>query len=618
MTGQEKDGLEPRLAERISRLINWGHWFTFFNILLAMVIGSRYLIENGMPDTVLGFIYTLVTWAGHFAFLTFILFVITLFPLSILMPLPRLIRLSGALVATAGQVVLLADTFVFSQYRLHLNSFIWELIASGEGQILTRHYLTWMAMGVLMMVIFALELTVGNYLWKRRHRFKEKRLGFNVASFFVVCFFTAHSLHIWADARLYYPILRQGAVFPLSYPATAKSFLARHGLLDMDDYQKRLRDAEGTESLLKLPQSAAPFNLQAPRTLLVVVEGLRADALSPEAMPNLWALSQQGLNYQVHFAGSNEPKDGLFSLFYGLPAVYQDAVKLGKDKSLLVESYRQQGDAIGVFASDGLTQNGLAQTAFQDLALPQYKGSVASRDQQALSALLDWTAQQQGGYLGYLQLGAPASFSTPKDAVNPFQPDWQLVNLAELDNQSEVAPVKNRYLNAVHYADSLLGQLIDDLKAKGELDKTLIIVTSDHGMEFNDTQSNSWGYNTNFSRYQTQVPLVIHWPGMAPAQVQHMTSHQDLLPTLLTSAFGSQMAASQYSSGSSLFADTGPGWVILGDFHQFAILQHDRILVMDKLGQYSIRDNGYQPIDSAHVRVGTLMDALKELKRFYR
>ncbi|WP_115718584.1 DUF3413 domain-containing protein [Gallaecimonas mangrovi] len=618
MTGKEKDGLEPRLAEKISRLINWGHWFAFFNILLAMLIGSRYLVENGLPSSFLGLLYTLVTWAGHFGFLTFIVFVVTLFPISILLPLPRLIRLIGALVATLGQVILLADTFVFGQYRLHLNGFLWDLIASGEGQVLTKHYFTWLAMGVLMVLIFALELLAGNYLWRRRHRFKEKRLGFNIAALFVVCFFASHSMHIWADARVYYPILRQGSVFPLSYPATAKTFLASHGLLDMDDYQKRLRDSKGTHSMLKLPQTLAPFKEKDPKVIVVVVEGLRADALDEKAMPNLTAMAKSGIRFTDHFSGSNDAKDGLFPIFYGMPSVYQNAVILGKDPSLLVKSFEDLKLPVGIFASDDMEQNNLAQTAFRDKNFPQYSGSVAQRDSSAISAVIQWTAKQSGGYFAYLQLGAPASFSTPKNYANPFQPDWPVVNLAELDKTSDVTQVKNRYLNAVHYSDHLLGELVDSLKATGEYDNTILLVTSDHGMEFNETGGNTWGYNSNYSRYQTQVPLVIHWPGKTPQVINKLTSHQDILPTLMTDALGSDVPAKKYSSGTDLFSDQDPGWIILGDFHQFAILQPDRVLVMDKLGQYSIRDNRYRTIKKAHIRVGTLMDALKELKRFYR
>lgn len=617
MTGQDKNHLEPRLAERISRLINWGHWFAFFNILLAMLIGSRYLVENGLPGSFLGLLYTLVTWVGHFGFLIFFLYILTLFPLTILLPLPRLLRAIGALLATIGQLTLLADTFVFSQYRLHLNTFIWELLASGEGQVLTRHYFTWMAFGGLAVLIFALQLVAGNYLWKRRLRFKEKRLGFHVATVFVLCFFSSHSLHIWADARLYYPILRQGAVFPLSYPATAKAFLASHGLLDMQEYNKKLRAGGTGQSMLKLPAKLSGCHANSPNVLMVVVEGLRADALNSKAMPNLWAEAQQSLNFTDHFAGANEPKDSLFSLFYGLPAVYQNAVKMGRDTPLLVSSYQQAGKSLGVFASDNFKQSELDKTIFDHADAPHFSGSVAQRDKQALSALTGWTAQHPH-FFSYLQLGAPASFSTPKNYANPFQPDWPVVNLAELDNQSDATVVKNRYRNAVHYADGLLGKLFSQLKQQGIWDNTIVVVTSDHGMEFNDTGSDTWGYGSNFSRYQTQVPLVIHWPGMAAASYQKLTNHQDIAPTLLSSALQCQEPISSYSSGHSLLGPQSDPWVILGDFHQFAILQPDRVLVMNKMGQYSIRDRQYRPINDAHIRVAPMMDALRELKRFYR
>ena len=40
------------------------------------------------------------------------------------------------------------------------------------------------------------------------------------------------------------------------------------------------------------------------------------------------------------------------------------------------------------------------------------------------------------------------------------------------------------------------------------------MVTSNHGQEFNETQSNSWGYDSNYSTYQVQVPWC--WPGLVP------------------------------------------------------------------------------------------------------
>jgi membrane-anchored protein YejM (alkaline phosphatase superfamily) len=39
-----------------------------------------------------------------------------------------------------------------------------------------------------------------------------------------------------------------------------------------------------------------------------------------------------------------------------------------------------------------------------------------------------------------------------------------------------------------------------------------VIVTSDHGEEFNDTGKNYWGHNGNFSPYQVAVPLLVRGP----------------------------------------------------------------------------------------------------------
>ena len=37
--------------DNVSRLITWGHWFSFFNIILAMLISTRYLGAISWPST---------------------------------------------------------------------------------------------------------------------------------------------------------------------------------------------------------------------------------------------------------------------------------------------------------------------------------------------------------------------------------------------------------------------------------------------------------------------------------------------------------------------------------------------------------------------------------------
>lgn len=39
-----------RYREKVSQMVSWGHWFALFNILLSLVIGSRYLFYRRLAD----------------------------------------------------------------------------------------------------------------------------------------------------------------------------------------------------------------------------------------------------------------------------------------------------------------------------------------------------------------------------------------------------------------------------------------------------------------------------------------------------------------------------------------------------------------------------------------
>ncbi|MFE8730978.1 sulfatase-like hydrolase/transferase, partial [Aeromonas hydrophila] len=67
--------------------------------------------------------------------------------------------------------------------------------------------------------------------------------------------------------------------------------------------------------------------------------------------------------------------------------------------------------------------------------------------------------------------------------------------------------LENRYKNSVFYTDQLLEQMLSQLQQQGLSEQTIVVITSNHGQEFNETQSNSWGYGSNYSPYQVQVPL---------------------------------------------------------------------------------------------------------------
>ena len=73
-------------SDRVSRLVGWGHWFAFFNIIAAMLIGTRYITQSAWPETLLGQFYLVASWVGHFGFLVFALYLLILFPLTFILP----------------------------------------------------------------------------------------------------------------------------------------------------------------------------------------------------------------------------------------------------------------------------------------------------------------------------------------------------------------------------------------------------------------------------------------------------------------------------------------------------------------------------------------------------
>lgn len=84
-------------------------------------------------------------------------------------------------------------------------------------------------------------------------------------------------MYIWADANFYRPITMQRANLPLSYPMTARRFLEKHGLLDAQEYQRRLIEQGNPEAVsVRYPLSDLRYRDmgRGQNVLLITVDGL--------------------------------------------------------------------------------------------------------------------------------------------------------------------------------------------------------------------------------------------------------------------------------------------------------------------------------------------------------
>jgi choline-sulfatase len=92
------------------------------------------------------------------------------------------------------------------------------------------------------------------------------------------------------------------------------------------------------------------------------------------------------------------------------------------------------------------------------------------------------------------------------------------------------------YDGELAFTDLHIGRLLDALRARGLLERTIVAVTGDHGEGFGEHGIDLHGYHLYAA--QTRVPLIIHVPGLPPHRSSTPAGHVDLFPTLLNLAGG--------------------------------------------------------------------------------
>ena len=124
----------------------------------------------------------------------------------------------------------------------------------------------------------------------------------------------------------------------------------------------------------------------------------------------------------------------------------------------------------------------------------------------------------------------------------------------------------------MHHLDSQFGRVFDYLKQHQLLENTIVILVGDHGEEF--MEHGFWGHNSTFVDEQIRTPLVIYVPNKAAAVVDKMTSHADIVPTLMP-MLGVANPQSDYSIGINLFSNQSRDHVYIADWNKLAYVDSE-------------------------------------------
>ena len=542
---------------------------------------------------------------------------------TLLWPGLKIIKALSITLITLLIIALGIDSVVFELYRFHLNGMVWSLIINGGiFEILPISWITWLLVALGVVLVIYVELKLAHYVssWLE----SDYKVGVQVSVVAVLIVFSGQFIHAWGDANSQVNITKQVRYLPAYKPATMKRFLRKKGI-ESNTQQVNLPSNASTLQYPISPMQCDVDDTQEKQKniLIVTIDSWRFDMMTEKATPNIWNFAKNSVTFDQHFSTGNATRFGIFGMYYGMYGTYWHALLAEEKGPVLIDVLKEQNYEFSIHASARLTSPEFNRTVFSnirdEIALKTPGKTAHQKDEQITNDFVSFLKKRDGTkpFFGFVFYDAPHGYSYPETAPEPFVPTWKTVNHLALNNDFDPEPYRNRFLNSVHYDDYLIKSIIDELKSQQLLDNTIVIFTGDHGEEFNDTGLNYWGHNSNFTRFQTQVPMVVYWPDRQAGNVDYPTGHVDIAPTLLTNVLGCVNPTTDYSLGSNLFsADRNPYFLISG-WDRFALVTDKQIDLIYNAGNVEHYDLNYNELSSSNIGISVMAKALDEMSHFY-
>ena len=286
-------------------------------------------------------------------------------------------------------------------------------------------------------------------------------------------------------------------------------------------------EAEARTALARLRPAPGALNV-----VVVTLDTTRADRLGCYGFrgvetPNIDALARDGIVFDHSTAAVPLTFPSHSSIFTGLVPPHHGVRDNGgffldQEQVTLAERLHDAGFATGAFVAAWVLESkwGLAQGFDEysdDFDLSKYKvvslGTVQKPGDEVMTNALAWLETvRERRFFAWVHLYDP---HTPYDAPEPFASRY----------------ASQPYLAEIAYTDQVVGRLTTWLREKGLLERTLVVLTGDHGESLGDHGEASHAYFIYDST--THVPLVVRTPWGITGRRSLQTSGVDVMPTVL-------------------------------------------------------------------------------------
>jgi uncharacterized protein len=557
-------------------------WFLFFNFIFSVVLNYSYIIFSPDTEGFLGNLFVHAAWVSNVVLLYVILLVFLSVPVLLTRRAVIIMGVSVFLMSLFHLVNVL-DVIIFHIFRYHINSMVLLLVfTEGARDSLHIGLGTVATFTLTVGTLAALEIYLIRQCWNRLSLMSWT--GRFVKVFAVIALvFVIGDKTLYAVSDLYnlVEITRCTKIFPLYQRVTVMRAAKKFGFeVDRED---RFSPKKSYRSL-SYPLSELTYQKKKdlPNVIFILIDAWRFDMLNQEVSPNITDFSKHAIVFRNHYSGGNASRFGVFTLIYGVYGSYWHPF-LGELRSpVMLDELMKLGYDFRIITATHLTNPEFRKTAFvklSDSITDNLPGTMAEeRDPELAKTFNDWIGHRKSPkpFFAFLFFDAPhGPYRFPKE-FEKYKPSNKSPNYVTT-GKKDVVPLFNSYRNAIGFDDYLVGTVLAEIKKQGLDKNSIIVITGDHGEEFYET--GFWGHTSAFSEYQSKVPLVMSVPGMKPGEISGLTSHLDVVPTILD-AVGCTTDPGVYSQGRPLFSGKPRDSVVVSGWDDCAIIDRQYTIIL--------------------------------------
>lgn len=314
-----------------------------------------------------------------------------------------------------------------------------------------------------------------------------------------------------------------------------------------------------------------------PNVILVSIDSLRPDHLGcygyeRETSPHIDALAKEGALFESAIASSPWTLPSHMAIFTSLPdlvhGVDQNGLRLAVETPLLAHVLREAGYATAGFYSGPYLHPAFgfdrgfdeytnctsypkaASAPISDVLTPSRETQIASmedvtgpRIHEEVSRWIEKRELEKPFFLFIHYWDVHFDYTPPPPYDALFDPDYSgEADFGELEfnkgihrgmDPRDLQHLIALYDGEIRWTDEWIGRLEGLLRKEGLLDRTLLVITSDHGEEF--FEHGEKGHQKSLFDEVLRVPLILRLPGKVPPGIRSATQVRtlDIFPTIL-------------------------------------------------------------------------------------